>query len=77
MPRRVKVIIADDTLKFLCEVCECPPIMGNWNIKLISADLKRAMYTAPEKRSVYPETINYMLSELTSILREVEIGEEP
>ena len=47
------------------------------NLKLISADLERAKRMPPAKRAVCPETINYMLSELTAVLLDVEQAEEP
>lgn len=75
--RRVKVSLPDITLEYLLETCTCPAIMGRWNLKLISADLERAKRMPPAKRAVYPETINYMLSELTAVLLDVEQAEEP
>lgn len=74
---RVKVMLPDDTLEYLIDTCECPAVMGQWNIKLISADLERAKRTPPDKRDVCTETINYMLSELTAILRDIDLAEEP
>ena len=74
---RVKVMLPDDTLEFLRETCECPAVMGQWNIKLISEDLDRAKLMPPGKRAVNPETINFMLSEFTAVIRDIEQAEEP
>lgn len=70
MRNRIKIHLQDETLEQLLCLAEVPAVMANWDIPGILKDLRQALRTPPDRRTVSQHTLDWMLSEFQAILNE-------